>query len=51
MLIESFSYEWGVVMVRFVPCSDRAVSKHSDWLNNDFACCDWLDVFDSVLLQ
>ncbi|KAK3735844.1 hypothetical protein QZH41_020003, partial [Actinostola sp. cb2023] len=26
-----------------VPYGDRAVSKHSDWLSNDFAHCDWLN--------
>jgi len=40
-LIESLSYEWEVGTVRFVPCGDRAVSKHSDWLSDDFARSDW----------
>jgi len=45
--LESFSNEWEVVPVRFVPFRtvmvlhhDRAVSKHSDWLSDDFAHCD-----------
>jgi len=41
--MELFSHEWEVVTVRFVPCGDRAVSMHSDWLSNDFARCDWLN--------
>jgi len=48
-LIELFSYEWKVVTVRFVPCwRYRAVSKHSDWLSNDFARCDWLNRMPSI---
>ena len=39
--IESLSYEWEVVTV-------RAVSKHSDWLSNYFACCDWLNRISSI---
>jgi len=41
MYIESFSYEWQVVTV-------RAVSKHSDWLSDDFARCDWLNTMSSI---
>ena len=39
IVLELFSYEWEVVMVLFVlvPCHDHAVSKHFDWLSNDFA--------------
>ena len=33
-------------MPKTVPSGDRALSKHSDWFSNDFARCDWLDVFD-----
>ena len=47
-LIASFSYEWEVLTVRFVPRGDRAVSKHSDWLSNDFARCDWLNTMSSI---
>jgi len=41
-LLESFSYEWEVPW-RY---RDRAVSKHSDWLSDDFARCDrdWLNI-------
>jgi len=45
---DAFSYEWEVVAIRFVPCGDRAVSKHSDWLSNDFARCDWLNRMSSI---
>ena len=40
--------EWEVVTVRIVPCRDRAVSKHSDWLSDDFARRDWLNTMSST---
>jgi len=43
VLAMSFLYEWEVVMVWFAPCGNRAMSKHSDWLSDDFARCDWLN--------
>jgi len=53
--IESFSYEWEVVTVSYgtvravtVLRNDRAISKHSDWLSNDFARCDWLNTMSSI---
>ena len=51
MVKESFSYEWEVVMVLFVPCGDCAMSKHSDWLRNYFArdfARDWLNTMSSI---
>ena len=29
-------------------CRDRAVSKHSDWLSDDFARCDWLNRMSTI---
>jgi len=52
IVIESFSYEWEVrygsyhtVTVLHHNC---AVSKHSDWLSDDFAHCVWLNTMSSI---
>jgi len=44
----SYMTTWEVVTVRFLRCGNLDVSKHSDWLSNDFARCDWLNAMSSI---
>ena len=39
---------YGTIRAVTVLCHDRTVSKHSDWLSDDFKRCDWLNRMSSI---